>query len=391
MRELDRHVNVYVDDELYVEQDDKWARQYAEYAEVGMNVVPDLLAVVAKPPTKIVISSEPSDVAVLLPTLQERWRDSLYVTRSLPHFIEVSDPLASKSSALAYLCDALGLARERTVACGDGWNDIDMMQWAGLGVAVAEAADDVRAERRPGRAARRARRALCEARRGAARLATTRAQRPTCSTTKPGADERSGGLRQSEGGARRVRRRLLGVLVAPVLARRLPRAGDLDTLSPRSVQHARCGGRVHATHRPRISVPERSNLTQRATKEAGGVALRPRPPRPPRPGRCRPWRAQSVLRLAHVDLAGRGGADVLVGTSPDRLVGLRGGAELDGGAEDALAVGVHVDRHAWAKGLVALPAYSETRVRFESSASMMPTSLTLWCLATTGTAGRRRM
>ena len=66
-------------------------------------------------------------MAALLPTLQERWRDSLYVTRSLPHFIEVSDPLASKSSALAYLCDALGLARERTVACGDGWNDIDMM------------------------------------------------------------------------------------------------------------------------------------------------------------------------------------------------------------------------------------------------------------------------
>jgi Cof subfamily protein (haloacid dehalogenase superfamily) len=145
MRELDRHVNVYVDDELYVEQNDKWARQYAEYAEVGLNVVPDLLAVIAKPPTKIVVSSEPSDVAALLPELQERWRGSLYVTRSLPHFIEISDPRASKSSALAYLCDTLGLARERTVACGDGWNDIDMMEWAGLGVAVAEAAADVRA------------------------------------------------------------------------------------------------------------------------------------------------------------------------------------------------------------------------------------------------------
>ena len=44
MRELRRHVNVYVDDELYVEQDDDWARRYAEYAEVGLNVVPDLLA-----------------------------------------------------------------------------------------------------------------------------------------------------------------------------------------------------------------------------------------------------------------------------------------------------------------------------------------------------------
>ncbi len=43
MRELRRHVNVYVGDELYVEQDDGWARRYAEYAEVGLNVVADLL------------------------------------------------------------------------------------------------------------------------------------------------------------------------------------------------------------------------------------------------------------------------------------------------------------------------------------------------------------
>ena len=48
MRELRRHVNVYVDDELYVEQNDAWAWSYAEYAEVGLNVVPDLLDVVAR-------------------------------------------------------------------------------------------------------------------------------------------------------------------------------------------------------------------------------------------------------------------------------------------------------------------------------------------------------
>ncbi|HUK78316.1 MAG TPA: HAD-IIB family hydrolase [Thermoleophilia bacterium] len=144
-RELRRHVNVYVDDELYVEQDDAWARRYAEYAEVGLNVVPDLLEVVAQAPTKIVISTDPDDVTALLPSLQARWQARLYVTRSLPHFIEVSDPAATKSAALAWLCERLPAARERTVACGDGWNDVDMMRWAGLGVAVAEASADVRA------------------------------------------------------------------------------------------------------------------------------------------------------------------------------------------------------------------------------------------------------
>jgi len=145
MRELGRHVNVYVDDEFYVEQDDAWARRYAEYAEVGLNVVPDLLEIVARPPTKIVISTDPDDVTALLPALQARWQGRLYVTRSLPHFIEISDPTATKSSALAFLCERLPAARERTVACGDGWNDVDMLRWAGLGVAVAEASADVRA------------------------------------------------------------------------------------------------------------------------------------------------------------------------------------------------------------------------------------------------------
>jgi hypothetical protein len=146
VRELGRHLNVYVDDELYVEQDDDWARGYAEYADVPVNVVPDLLSVIETPPTKIVITTPADDVTWLLPELQARFDGDLYVTRSLPQFIEISDPQATKSGALADLCRRLRARRERTVACGDGWNDLDMMRWAGLGVAVAEAAESVRAE-----------------------------------------------------------------------------------------------------------------------------------------------------------------------------------------------------------------------------------------------------
>ena len=51
---------------------------------------------------------------------------------------------ATKSRALEFLCARLGLRRERTVACGDGLNDIDMLRWAGLGVAMAQAAPAVR-------------------------------------------------------------------------------------------------------------------------------------------------------------------------------------------------------------------------------------------------------
>ncbi len=145
-RRLGRHLNAYVDDQLYVEQLDDWARRYAEFAEVGVERVDDLEALVlSRSPTKLVLTTSPDDVRVLLPGLRERWGDRLYVTQSQPEYIEFADGAVSKSGALQWLCDARGLRRERVLACGDAMNDVDMLRWAGVGVAVAEAAPDVRA------------------------------------------------------------------------------------------------------------------------------------------------------------------------------------------------------------------------------------------------------
>jgi Cof subfamily protein (haloacid dehalogenase superfamily) len=146
LRNLGRHLNAYIDDQLYVEQLDEWARQYAEFAEVGIEVVDDLaVEVAARPPTKFVVLSEPADVDVLLPRLQEEWQGRLYVARSQASYIELAAPGVSKSGALQWLCEREGLRPARTVACGDAPNDLDMLRWAGLGVAMAEAAPDVRA------------------------------------------------------------------------------------------------------------------------------------------------------------------------------------------------------------------------------------------------------
>ena len=146
LRKLGRHLNAYVDDTLLVEELDDWARFYAEHTEVGIELVADLEAeVTARPPTKLVAISDPADMERLLPDLQQRWRGRLYVTRSQPEYIEFADIAVSKSGALQWLCDRRGWRRERAVTCGDGHNDIDMLRWAGLGVAMAEAVPKVRA------------------------------------------------------------------------------------------------------------------------------------------------------------------------------------------------------------------------------------------------------
>jgi Cof subfamily protein (haloacid dehalogenase superfamily) len=145
VRSMDRQLNAYIDDHLYVEELTPWARRYAEHVEVDIDRVPDLEAEVRqRPPTKLVLVTAVDDVDRILPGLQELWAGRLYVVRSQPEYIEFTDVSVSKSAALAWLCDRLGVRREDVVTLGDGMNDVDMLRWAGLGVAVAEAARPVR-------------------------------------------------------------------------------------------------------------------------------------------------------------------------------------------------------------------------------------------------------
>ena len=143
---MGRQLNAYIDDRLYVEQVTRWARLYAEHVEVAIDTVDDMAAeVVRRPPTKLVLVTSAVDVDEILPGLQERWRGRLYVVRSQPDYIEFADVSVSKSGTLAWLCERLGVAQEAVVTLGDGMNDVDMLAWAGLGVAVGEAAEPVRA------------------------------------------------------------------------------------------------------------------------------------------------------------------------------------------------------------------------------------------------------
>ena len=146
VRRLKRQLNAYIDDHLYVEQVTPWARRYAEHVEVGIDEVADLEAeVLRRPPTKLVLVTSPEDVERILPGLQERWAGRLFVVRSQPEYIEFVDAAVSKSAALGWLCDRLGVSRAGVVTAGDGMNDIDMLRWAGTGVAMAEAVREVRA------------------------------------------------------------------------------------------------------------------------------------------------------------------------------------------------------------------------------------------------------
>lgn len=144
-RERGLHVNAYVDDQLHVEMDDRWTRWTAEYADVDVTLVDDLLPVVARGSTKLVIAADPDEAACLAPEVSQQFAGRLRAATSLPHFIEINVATESKSGTLEWLrTELLHVAADRTVACGDGLNDIDMLEWAALGVAMAEGAQRTR-------------------------------------------------------------------------------------------------------------------------------------------------------------------------------------------------------------------------------------------------------
>ena len=65
-----------------------------------------------------------------------RFGARLTVTTSFPYFLEFMSGEVSKGKALARVCERLGVRAAEVAAFGDGLNDLDMIQWAGLGVAM---------------------------------------------------------------------------------------------------------------------------------------------------------------------------------------------------------------------------------------------------------------
>jgi Cof subfamily protein (haloacid dehalogenase superfamily) len=138
-------LNCYVRDELYVAEISPGALRYAEFQHLQLHEVGDLLAWLHEPPTKLVVIDDPEVLDDLEGRMKARFDGRLYISKSLPYFLEFASPDVTKAAGLDFLSERLGFAPERTVAFGDGENDVELVAWAGYGVAVENAHDRVKA------------------------------------------------------------------------------------------------------------------------------------------------------------------------------------------------------------------------------------------------------
>ena len=137
------HLNCYVDDLLYVAEVTPEARRYADFQHLEIHAVGDLRAWLDRDPTKLVAVGDPASLDELEAELKPRFEGRLFISKSLPYFLEFAHSDVSKGSGLEFVADRVGFRPNETVACGDGENDRELLDWAGFGVAVANAHADV--------------------------------------------------------------------------------------------------------------------------------------------------------------------------------------------------------------------------------------------------------
>jgi len=142
-RELDLHVNLYQDDNFYVERMDWEAQRYAAVSQVEPQVVDDLMTIASGGSTKVVFVDEHERLERLGDQIRAAFEPASRVTFSMPEFLEVVDAGVSKAVALKFVCDRYGIDGGEVVAAGDGPNDRELFEFCGLAVAPSNAIAEV--------------------------------------------------------------------------------------------------------------------------------------------------------------------------------------------------------------------------------------------------------
>ena len=121
---------------LSPEQDTAWMGDSLRYDPDPMSQLEgDLIKIICFHPN-------PNAVPGLLADMQANLGSQADITRSHRWFVELCAQGADKGSALAWLCQKLGIDRDEVLAIGDGGNDVSMLRWAGMSAAPASGDPD---------------------------------------------------------------------------------------------------------------------------------------------------------------------------------------------------------------------------------------------------------
>ena len=126
--------------------DDPYVKEESRINKMNIRRVDNLLMHLEPNPTKLLMTGEPTTMIVAEEELAEQLGDKMDVFRSAPFFLELVPKGIDKAQSLLRLLAKVNLTPADMIAFGDGYNDLSMLRLAGMGVAMSNAAPEVRSE-----------------------------------------------------------------------------------------------------------------------------------------------------------------------------------------------------------------------------------------------------
>lgn len=137
-------VLTYVDGCVVTETpDDPYIQLEAKINGLPLKAVDDFSEAVTEKEPKCLMTGDGEYMGKIEPEIASALK-GLSVYRSESYFLEIMPSNIDKAKSLERLCAYAGASREELAACGDGYNDIPMIEYAGLGIAMANAKDPVK-------------------------------------------------------------------------------------------------------------------------------------------------------------------------------------------------------------------------------------------------------
>lgn len=150
-RKTEIHVSLYHGENWYEAKEDYWAKREIQNTKVeptwmAPEAVLDLWEKENKGAHKVMVMGDSNEISWLFGELHFEHSNELHLYRSKDTYIEIAPRKISKASALKLVLENLyDFGMDEVVAFGDNYNDIDLIQSVGWGVAVANARPEVKA------------------------------------------------------------------------------------------------------------------------------------------------------------------------------------------------------------------------------------------------------
>ena len=145
-RENNLQLNYYRDNCVYSKAETPWIKLYQQRTQAPLKIMPEFDTVLrGKSSTKLVIVDAPEQINAMQPFFTAHFGDNLYITTTADEYLEFMVPTANKGTALGFVAERLNLPAAAIMAFGDGHNDIPMLQWVGMGVAMGNAKPELKA------------------------------------------------------------------------------------------------------------------------------------------------------------------------------------------------------------------------------------------------------